>query len=507
MVMTINGVFGPWRPDMPDLNNPGVTVARNVTPALGTFNGSVTYFPMKRASLYSATTMGSRPRGSAVGQDRFGNAKVYAGDANKLYKIKPSDRSWQDISRTGGYNTSDTEKWAFTEYGNLIIGNNFSDNPQYIDKNADIKFDDLTTLVKARHSAVVRDFVVVGNTFDALDGEVPYRVRWCAINNPFDWNFSQRTQADFQDVFEGGSVQHIVGGEAGWILLQRSIVKMVYRGAPLVFQFDQIYNKGCSVPESVITIEDKTFFLSDDGFYVLQGDQVTPIGMGKVDNYFLKHADSNQYQYMTVAADPRSKLVYWSYSSVASVTGTPDKMIIYNYQTGEWTEAEATTAFIFNSMSLPWTIEQLDVFGSIEDVPASFDSPIWAGGSAMLWAMDVTGQIFLFAGETARGLIETQEQLLIQQLQQIDPNIEGDRTRVDAIRPFIHGGGSVSVRGAKRSKTTDTLVYTQRSNVHPESGKAYFRDEGRLWRFSFEITGEWTQAMSYQIDANPAGYR
>lgn len=106
----------------------------------------------------------------------------------------------------------------------------------------------------------MRDFLVVANTLDALDGQVPYRVRWSAVNNPFDWNFSQQTMADFQDIFNGGNIMGVVGGEAGYILMERSIVKMSFMGAPLIFQFDQLpsaMGKGCSVAESIITVEGK----------------------------------------------------------------------------------------------------------------------------------------------------------------------------------------------------------------------------------------------------------
>ncbi|WP_246691006.1 hypothetical protein [Neorhizobium alkalisoli] len=126
----------------------------------------------------------------------------------------------------------------------------------------------------------------------------------------------------------------IVTDDSCYILLQRGIVQMTYIGAPYVFQFtDRVTGKGCSVSQSIITVEGKTFFLSDDGFYVLQGGQLQPIGMGKVDRWFLDNADLNQAHLMTVAADPRETLVYWQYVSKSSVTGKPDMMLIFNYHT------------------------------------------------------------------------------------------------------------------------------------------------------------------------------
>lgn len=508
--MVIDGVFGPWRPDMPDLNNPGVITAMNVTPGFGSTQGAITYHPVRSSSLYSATIMQSQPLGAAVGQDTFGNAVVYAGCAEKLYKNNPADKSWQDISRSGGYATGEGERWATSEFGDLIVFTNYSNEPQYVTKSLSANFGNLTPLFKARRSAVIRDFLVFGNTFDEFDGAVPFRVRWSAFGNPFDYQFSQQTQSDFQDIFEGGSVQAIIGGEAGYVLMQRAIVKMTYIGAPLVFQFDLLPSskgKGCFIAESVITVEGKTFFLSDDGFYVLQGDQIAPIGAGKIDNFFLDDLDTDRAALMSVAADPRQKLVYWSYKSKSSQNGKPDKMLIYHYGIGEWSIAEATTDFIFNSMSLPWTIEQLDVFGTVENIPAPFDSPLWAGGNAMLWSMDTSGNIYVFGGENMSGVIDTQEMYLMQLIQRVDQRAVGDKTTIVGVRPLIHGSASASVIGIHRGLTTSPAQPTGSRQINSETGYAYFRYQDRYHRFRFNLEGNWEQAIGYQIDAIPAGFR
>lgn len=502
--MVIDSVFGPWCPDRPDLLNGGVTVAHNVTPSIGNAQGGVTYSPLKRGSLYSETPLPSRPLGAAVGQDKIGTARVYCGTASGLYKIK-LDKTWQDISRAGGYTTASSERWNFTEYANLQVGCNYTDPLQYIDMNTDIQWGNLTTLVRARRITTIKNFVVVGNTYDALDGDVPFRIRWSAMENPFDWNFSLQTQSDFQDIIGGGAVQAVVGGEAGTILLQRSIWKMTYTGGATIFQFDEVVKgKGCSIPESVITVDGKTYFVSDDGFYVYDGNGLTPIGMGQVDKHFLASVDIGQTQFMTVAADPREKLIYWSYVSNDGLDGTPDKMLIFNYQTGVWSSADATCAFIFNSMSLPSSIEDLDVFGTIEDVPVSFDSPLWAGGVAMLWGMDTLCNVYVFGGENLPATIETQEQYLIQSL----GDVRGERTSVLGVRPMFHGGGGTAqVTVGSRSLSNADVAWTPLIGIHPETGWAYCRVQNRYHRFRVTLTGDWAQAMSLQIDASPAGSR
>lgn len=507
--MIIDSVFGPWRPDLPDLNNPGVTVARNVTPGIGALNGSVTYGPLRRASLYSNTSMVSRPIGTAVSQDQFGNAKVYGGCAEKLYKLSPVTRQWTDISRSGGYTTVSTDRWTSVEFGSYQIFTNYSNEPQYVDMNVDLQFANLTTLVKGRHIGTHKGFVVVGNTWDALDGAKPNRIRWSGQELPGDWAYSARTQADFQDIHGYGAIQGIVCDDSVWVLMQRAIVQMTYIGAPYVFRVDtRVEGKGCSVPESVITVEGKTFFLSEDGFYMLQAGNLTPIGIGKINKHFLSDADSSQSQFMTAVADPRETLIYWSYVSNDAIDGTPDKVLIYNYQIGEWSEARASTDFLFNSRSLPWTIDQLDEFGSIDEVPASFDDPIWAGGSSMLWAMDVTGKIYSFSGTTLTATIETQEQHLINAVRAVDPRAMGDRTNVMGVRPFFEGAdATAAVSVGSRSQSNGDVVWSTVATTHPDTGFAAFRLQNRFHRFRLQLNGDWDKAYSLQIDANSAGFR
>ena len=506
--MVIDSVLGPWRPDLPALNNPGVTVARNVLPSIGSMPGSIAYEPIKKPSLYSAATLPSRPLGAIAGQDTSGNGRVYAGCAEGLYKLNPSDLGWTSVSRADPY-IPGTEKWNFTKYGSWVIGTNYSNPPQFIDTNEDVEFDDLTTLVSAKYVCTSRGFVVVANTNDAFDGQVPYRVRWSGLEQPQSWDFSLTTQADFQDINGGsGIIQGIVGGEDVTIFMKNSIIKMTYVGTPLIWQFDEIIQgKGCSVPESIITVEGITYFLSDDGFYAYSGSKnLTRIGEGKIDKYFLNYVNTDQFKYMSVAADPAKKLIYWCYSSKDAIDGIPDKMLIFNYAIGEFTEADSEIDFICTTVSLPWTVEQLDQFGTIEDLPAPFDSSVWAGGNYQLTGLTLTGSIYLFEGPNQTATIETGEQFAIEQLMQMNPNISGDRTVVMRVRPIFDGNGTATIRVGSRVQSNSVITWSPLAVVN-QSGWAPVRQQGRYHRIRLILTGNFKEAMRLQYDVVPAGFR
>lgn len=494
--------FSSFSADLPSLNNPGFTRIHNATAGRGSSQGGVTLYPLKAASLYSDTSMSSRPLGSAIGQDRDGNARVYGGDAGHLNKLSPVDRQWTDISRVGGYSTAGKERWKSVEFGSLQLFTNYSNEPQYIDMNADVQFANLTTLVKGRHINTHKGFVILGNTYDALDGSVPYRVRWSGIEAPADWTFSAATQADFQDIQGYGAVQGIVTDDSCYVLLQRGIVQMQYIGAPYVFQFtDRVVGKGCSVPESVISVAGMHFLLSDDGWYALSGGQLQPIGTGRIDQWFLDTFDPDKAHLMSVAADPRETLIYWQFVTKDNLT----MMLIYNYASGEWTTADATTDYIFNAISLPWTVDQLDSFGTLDLVPSSFDDPIWSGGKAMLWGMSQTGAVYSFGGPTLELSVESPEY----QLSKIVPNEgQADIARIDAVRPLFEGGGGTArVQVGTRSLTNADVSWSDLKETHPETGFAYHRSQARFHRFRITIAGDWRKAFALQIDARTAGRR
>lgn len=479
-------------------------VVHNASAGRGSTPGAITLFPLKSAALYSGTSMQSAPIGTAVGQDKSGVAKIYGGCAEKLYKLQPGTRLWTNISRAAGYATTAKEHWKFVEYGSLQIATNYNDEPQYIDMNVDVQFANLTTLVKGRHIATHKGFVILGNTYDSIDGAMPYRVRWSGIESPADWTFSPATMADFQDIRGYGAVQSIVTDDSAYILLQRGIVQMQFIGSPYGFQFtDRVVGKGCSVPESVISVEGRHFFLSDDGFHVLAGGNIAPISEGKISKWFLETADLTQSHLMTVAADPRETLVYWTFVTKNSVTGSPDMTLILNYTTGEWTTATATTHFVFNSISLPWTIAELDVFVSFDNVPASFDDPLWAGGSAMLFSMDSTGAVYSFSGPTLPLSIETPEYQLSRNVSQNGAEI----AVINAARPLFEGDGTARIQVGTKKLPNSAITWSGLYEANAETGFAYCREKGRYQRFRMTLSGEWKRAFGLQIEASPAGKR
>jgi hypothetical protein len=273
--------FGEWMPDIPPIENNGLTVAKNVVP------GGSAYLPLPQPTVISQTQLNARPQGGITVRDvtNSGTNHKYIGTDTKLYELE--DTTWTDLSAFA-YSTADEDVWEFVQWDNTVIATNFTDVIQEISIGAGIFTSLAGTPPKARHMAIVADFLVLGNTWDATDGYQPHRIRWSGLDNKDTWTVSSSTQADFNDLDGGdGWVERVVGGRYGYVFQSSAITRMSYVGSPLVFQLDKVETKrGALAGGSVVQIGDNIAYLSADGFFVFNGQSSIPIGNNKVDDTF-----------------------------------------------------------------------------------------------------------------------------------------------------------------------------------------------------------------------------
>jgi len=350
--MTI--VFGEYLPDQPALNNPGVVTANNVFPAV---QG---YKPIR--TLQTITdALDDYARGAIIVKDKDGTAFTIAGDEKKLYQL--SATAWVDKTGTT-YTTAAEEVWEFVKWKEKILATNFTDEIQTMTIDG-ASFADLVANPKARHIAVVRSFVVVGNTFDSVDGNVPYRVRWSALDDETDWTVAVATLSDFNDLpGDGGWVQKVVGGEIGVVFQENSIQRMTFVGSPNVFQFDEVLPcKGTPASGSVVQDGNNIYFLAQDGFSVVRnGVTIEPIGFGKVDRTFFADLDESNIFRMTGTSDPLTKRIFWAYPGAGNTGGLPNKVLIYDWGLQKWSMMEEDIELFSQQASGVFTLDTLDTW-------------------------------------------------------------------------------------------------------------------------------------------------
>jgi hypothetical protein len=472
--------FGEWTPDQPSITN-GLRRAENV------YSKMVGYGALPTVVNYS-NSASENLNNVVAGKTTAGATTVFAGGSTKLFKLDSGTLALNNVSKSGNYTTPTDQRFRFTQFGNVIVAANGYDKLQGFNLNSSSLFANLAAdAPEARYVTVVRDFVVSG-----YQSSYQNRVQWSALGDESSWTASATTQADYQDIPDGGSVVGVTGGEYGLILMDRSIHRMSYVGSPLVFQFDNISrNLGCYEANSVIQYGGTTFFLGDDGFYACDGQNVVPIGNEKVNRFFFDNVDEGTLYLMSAAVDPTKKLIIWAYASVSSAT--VDSLLIYNYQTQRWTSGTTTADRIASTSTPAVTLEGLDVYGNVDTITTSFDSRLWLGGKLQLAGVD-GAKIVTFTGANATAYIETG-----------DIETPGTTSSITLVKPTVENGSS-SVALLSRRLLTESTVFGTQTAADAEN-RVSVRGVGRYHRLQLTPTGSWTSVVGIDIELNQLGTR
>ena len=489
--------FGDLQADLPSYENTGALVVDNVLPLAKGYKSLAGFQALSGTGLNNAA-VGLFTSFSASGSTN------YAGDRSKLYQMD-SSLVFQDKSKAGGYNNSTTENardfWAFTQFGSNIIATNFADNIQKFTEGTSSAFSDLVAL-KAKYIAVIRDFVVAGYTNES--GTVyNQRVKWSGLNDSSTWTPSQATQSGFQDIVGShGNIQAIVGGEsAGVIFMEKAIYRMSYVGVPLVFQFDKIAdNIGAFAPKSVASYGNMVFFLAQDGFYKLTGgQQLTPIGNGKVDNFFFDDLSSN-LDGITSAVDPNNSIVVWSYRGSGATGTTNNKLLIYNYAVDKWSTGSGQDLEFIASASQEafTTLESLDVLGDLDNLPKSLDSYFYKEGIVGLAGFNSENKFGKFIANSLSATVDTTE----------FEGSKGKRSTLIECRPIVDGttNTTVTVTPITRQSQLDTTSTGSAVNTN-DTGTCPLRSTSRYHRIRVNVNGNFNTLSGVDIEARPEGGR
>jgi hypothetical protein len=473
-------IFGEWMPDQPGISG-ALSDAKNcVSQAVG-------YGPFPNAVAFSEAA-GENLTSVFAGKQPDGVTKLFAAGRTKIYTVSGVGALTEENS---GYTTSATERFRFTQFGDNIIATNNSEKLQSWVLGSSSSFADLSASAPvAKYITVVRDFVVVANTYESSKQE-QYRVRWSGLNDETVWTPSATNQADYQDIADGGQIMGIRGGEFGLVLLERSIHRMSYIGTPLIFQFDNISrNKGCMVSGSIAQYQGITFFLSDDGFYMCDGQQVIPIGAEKVDRWFMDDVSEADYSTMSAAVDPTRKLILWNYKSKDGSR----KMLAYNFNTKKWTYTDAGTDYISDASSASSTLEELDsVSSSIDALATPMDSILFTGGKYFLGGTYAT-KVMTYTGRPMTARLQTGD-------------IEaGGSSVVTLARPQIDQG-SATVGVASRTLLTQDITFSTPLAADSDN-RVSLRSSGKYHRIQVNPTGDrWKSAVAVDIDLVGQGVR
>lgn len=462
--------FGEWLPDQPDLESAGVTIAKNVIPALSGYRALNSFAPVSNAG--DAVLKGIFPS-----KDNSGNVRLFVGNASKLYEFDSSNSNLTSVGKGGGYSLSGDERWRFIQFGTSVIAcGGRGESLQEFTLGSDTAFADLGgSPPKAEFITVVRDQVWTANV-DEGSGTIPFRVRWSGVNDATSWA-SGTDQSDHQDIVDGGAITGLVGGEYAVILMEKGIARATYVGTPLIYQIDKMETtRGCAFSGSVGNIGRLVFYLSEDGFYTFDGTQSSPIGAEKINKYFFNDFNQSYASKMSCAIDPTNQIVAWSYVSNSNASGTtPDKLLMYNYSIQKWSVADVDADLISPFYTSGYTTEGLDNLGAnLDALTTQLDSTFYKG-STFLFGGSYLNKIYSFTGSPLNGLIETSEFAVT----------KGKNSIITRIVPYFENG-AVTTQVGVRDRQDEAVVYST-ANSLSDDGFIPHRSQGRYHRIRMNI--------------------
>lgn len=494
---------GEWLPDLPPVDNPGALTALNCIPLT-----TRSYGPWKLPATLSSNALDTRPLGAFSSTAYNGSVFTFAGDAEKLYRY--SADSFSDVSRTAGYATatnyytSVSAAWDFEQFNNICLATNYSDEIQAWTLGTSSAFADLASSApKGKYLATVGDFLVVANTDDSFDGQIPLRLWWSPIGSPGtdDWG-NTNLQSDFRTLPSGRQITGITGGEYGVIFCERSIYRMTYAGPPVIFSIDEIEkDKGCIAPGSIAQKGETRFYLAEDGFQMMRGTQSVPIGAQKIDRDFFNDLDASNIGRIISAIDDVRKLYLVAYPGNGSTSGRPNKILVFNYEIGRWSNVNQQLDFIQSLRGESLTVEALGaIYTATEDIPGSIDSSVFAGGNSYLGMFGSDKMLAAFSGDNAAMTLDTTERNL---------SGGGRKSTFRKARPMIDTG-DVTISIGVRDKPDEGVIFGSATSRNEVTGLCSFKRKGRYHRGRIQTPegAVWTECYGLaDLEFSDAGLR
>lgn len=482
--------FGEYRPDVSALSPGSTALAKNVLPGP---DGS--YLPWPSAALM-ISPISAEIRGviSVRALDRTNY--LYAATAQKIMQM--AGRNW--IDRGTGYSMTGSEMWSFAQFRDRVIAVS-AENPVLWSVINSASFSPMIASVRvprARHVAVVnREWVVLGNVIDPVDGERPGRVWWLARGDPTKAGPDTLIQADFEDMDAwDGEVQGIVGFEYGVVICRRAIWRMTYEGGDVGFRFDKmVTNKGATAPGSIVSFGRLVFFWDRDGPYVFDGTAATPIGDGKIATTFVSLLNQNSRQWISSTVIPRQTVVVWALPTHRDFA---DRLLAYNWVTKQWSFAEIEAERIFGTYSQPMFTDDPSVADAmIDGMPYAswpLDGEQFQGGVESMAMFAPDHSLRFFNGPPMEATIDTAELALAGQ----------KRVSITKVRPMVDGAATAMVSIGSRDTLGETERYSPEAGLNL-IGHANLFAQGRFIRARVRLPSGFAHALGVDIDFTQEG--
>lgn len=488
--------FGDWLPDQPDYQNPGLIKAEGVYPSAGG------YSPFFAASGQGATTT-ETVLGAEMYLSTASNPQVFGGSSTRLFTLRSGT-----VTETTGYTAA--TRWQFERFNDLVVAVSIENDPQYL---TDVDTDDTWSTLpgtppRAAQVGKVDDFLVFGDLVDNADGgsvTAPNRVRWSAKNSPTTaWVTDRGELSGFRDLDPRyGRITAIVGGRYGLVFQERAIWRMVFVGAPIVFEFEPVsIDRGCVASDSAVTIGTDTFYLSQDGFSITNGAGAQPIGNSRVNEWFAENVDETVLSFTHGAVNWPARSIVWAFQTPGA--SRYSYQLIYNFVLDRWSYAVEQLDYLVKFKVSGETLGSLvGTYPTLGDASAfTLGSQEWKARDLVFGGFIESGsgsEFALFTGDTVAATFLTGDT-------QIEP---GWRSEVSGVWPVLETtSGQVKTRVRTRSQQGGADTYTA-ATMKGADGFCPHKVDG--WIHAAEVvvpaTTVWNNAQGVIVRAKRTGRR
>lgn len=485
--------FGEWLPDMPELDNPGAIEALNVIPSEGG------YVPFQQLSPLAGLVLPEKAVSGIRLFDRSDAATLYAGTLEGVYmKQAASMLQVYDAPYTLFYENM----WQFVQFGQFIVALHPQVHPLVGDVGAGVSFTPLGGSPPiATVGGRVGDFLVLGNLAsedDPDNPQQPQRIRWSGFNNiEAPWITDPATQADFNDMpAEGGAVMGITGREFGSVFQARIISRMTYVGLPTVFDIETVEAaRGAISPGCIVDIGPAVFFIAEDGFFVWNGTNSTPIGDNKVNRYFFNRLNWKKRALIQGGVDYINSAIVWAFP--IDSTGTLQELITYSYKENKFAHTITTIEALINGTPFGTSLDSLT--GNLDtDYPISFDDAFWTDGRSTLGAFNTAHTYGLFNGANMAATIDTSE----------STGPDSSRVFVNSARPMVNVSAAVcTVSTIRRDQLIGEAIVIDAPVTQEITGECSVFSDARYTRFRAGVPAgaTWRHARGVQVFRKATG--
>lgn len=499
--------LGSYVPDLsPLVAQKGVLKALNATPTSGGWASVPSLVPVS-----GADAIDNYARGAISGIDLSGDAFNFVGDESKLYRVIETGAT--DLSRAAGYSAASLTRWEFAVFGETIFATNFNDPMQYYDLRGSSLFDDVANLAnapavpRAKHIAVIDNFLVAGNIYDPVSGPIGNGISWSAVNAALAWptrgeDLAVSLQSDQQQLEgNGGPVNAVIAGsEVGAVFQKDAIWRMDYVGGDVVFHLRRVEpDHGLLAPGFAVALGRNVFFLSEDGFRMFNYTASQPVGKDRVDSTFFADLKQEYIDRVSISKHPDKTLVYILYpGSGADSEGTPNKLLIYDYVLNEFGHGDLDAEVLVNSVTPTASLDAPATTGDPDDLVSdtdSFDDRLAPAGSRTIGAYNSSHILSGFSGPPPDAVFESGHLELV----------PGSRAFMKEVRPLVDGA-EVTVQVAATSTRKQDMVFG-REIAQTDDGNCPIRRDGRYHQIRLNAKGSFTNAVGFDVSANRSGGR